>query len=158
MTHTTVRVATLNDVELLSRTAYMTLVQRQPDLAPEDRARWIEGFREDAREQVLGRVPDSVTYVIRSGSVRVGRLRVVRTTDRIFLAGIQILPNHQGQGIGTTVITRLLSEAARTKVPVELKVAKDNPDAERLYTRLGFRRDGEDGDDYRMTSVSSQHQ
>jgi ribosomal protein S18 acetylase RimI-like enzyme len=34
-------------------------------------------------------------------------------------------------------------------------VAKDNADAERLYTRLGFRRTGEEGDDYWMTADPS---
>lgn len=155
MTDTTVRAATLSDVEFLSQTAYTVHVQGRPDLSPEDKAGWIEGFRADTRDHVLGKVADSVTYVIRAGSERVGRLRVVRPSDRLFLAGIQILPDYQRKGIGTAIITTLLLEAAEKKVPVELNVSKDNPDAERLYTRLGFRRNGEDGHDYCMTTSAS---
>jgi RimJ/RimL family protein N-acetyltransferase len=94
-------------------------------------------------------------YVIQVGTERVGRLRVVRTTERHELAGIQIVPDYQGQGIGTSVITTILQEASERAVPVELRVNKDNADAERLYARLGFRRRGEEGDDYWMTTVSS---
>ncbi len=36
-----------------------------------------------------------------------------------------------------------------------LQVSKSNPDAERLYTRLGFRRYGEEGDDYLMINEPS---
>lgn len=155
MTDPEVRAATLNDVEFLSQTAYTVHVQRRPELSSEDKARWIEGFREDTRDQVLGGVQDSMTYVIYLGAERVGRLRVVRTNDRVFIAGIQILPEYQGKGIGTAVITTLQLEAAVRDVPIELKVSKDNPDAERLYTRLGFRRSGDDGDDYCMTRSPS---
>lgn len=155
MTDITVRAATLDDVEFLSQTAYSVHVRGTPGLSPEDQARWLDGYRADTRDQVVGGVQDSVTYVIRAGADRVGRLRVVRTADRIFLAGIQIRPDFQRQGIGTTVILTLLSESAKKNVPVELNVAKDNSDAERLYTRLGFRRNGEDGDDYCMTAGPS---
>jgi RimJ/RimL family protein N-acetyltransferase len=79
----------------------------------------------------------------------------VRTTERHELAGIQIVPDYQGQGIGTSIITTILQEASEKAVPVELRVNKDNPDAERLYARLGFRRCGAEGDNYWMTTVSS---
>jgi predicted GNAT family acetyltransferase len=79
----------------------------------------------------------------------------VRTTECHELAGIQIVPDYQGQGIGTSIIKTILQEASERAVPVELRVNKDNPDAERLYARLGFRRFGKEGDDYWMTTVSS---
>ena len=104
---------------------------------------------------MLGKVENSTTYIIRVGAERAGRLRVVRTPERCHLAGIQIHPTHQARGIGTSVITSVLEEARERNVPVELEVAKDNPNAERLYVRLGFRRFGEQGNDYLMTTAEA---
>lgn len=88
--------------------------------------------------------------MICADGVRVGRLRVVRTADYIEIAGLQIDPARQNQGIGTAVLTEILDEGRTTGLPVELDVNKENPNAERLYTRLGFHRIGENNRDYRM--------
>lgn len=109
-----------------------------------------EDYRHDALEQARGEVPNSITYVILSDESPVGRLRVVRVASFIEIAGLQIHPDWQRQGIGATVIKELLHEGSREGVPVELDVEKDNTEAQRLYSRLGFRRIGEDGRDYRM--------
>lgn len=134
------RPATLDDVDAIVQV--LGAVAGNPDLA--------EDFRHDALEQVRGEIANSITYVICVDDVCVGRLRVVRTADYIEIAGIQIDPPRQSQRIGTTVISEILDEGRRTGLPVELDVSKDNPDAERLYTRLGFQRVGENGKDYRM--------
>ena len=136
----TTRPATLHDVDVIVQV--LCMVSGNPELA--------EDFRHDALEQVRGEIANSITYVICADDVRVGRLRVVRTTDYIEIAGLQIDPTRQGQGIGTAVINEILEEGRRTGVPVELDVNMDNTDAERLYTRLGFHRIGENGTDYRM--------
>ena len=57
-------------------------------------------------------------YVIQVGTERVGRLRVVRTTGRQELAGIQIVPDYQGQWIGTSIIKTILQEASERAVPL----------------------------------------
>lgn len=146
----TVTPATLDDVEFLIR-LLGDVYGRHPD--EETQRGYDARTRGDVEDQVLGRVENSTTYVIRTGAERVGRLRVVRTPERSHLAGIQIHPAHQAHGIGTTVITSVLAEARERNVPVELEVAKDNPNAERLYVRLGFRRFGEEGNDYLMTTA-----
>jgi len=110
--------------------------------------------RPDALDQIQGRIENSITYVICLDGRRVGRLRLVRTEHHIEIAGIQIDPARQGLGIGTTVIRHVLAEACATGRPVELDVHKNNPNAERLYARLGFKRLGQAGDDYRMTTAT----
>jgi ribosomal protein S18 acetylase RimI-like enzyme len=107
-----------------------------------------EDYRHDALEQIAGEIANSTTYVIWVDDTGVGRLRVVRTPQFIEIAGIQIHPTWQNRGIGTEVITGILKEAGNR--PVELDVSKNNPNAERLYTRLGFTKAGEHGNDYRM--------
>ncbi|GAA5031719.1 hypothetical protein GCM10023317_82500 [Actinopolymorpha pittospori] len=137
------RPATLDDIDAIVQV--LCMVSGNPDLA--------EDFRHDALEQVRGEIANSITYVICAADVRVGRLRVVRTTDYIEIAGLQIDPTWQGQSIGTVVINEILDEGRRASLPVELDVDKDNPNAERLYMRLGFHRVGENGKDYRMRRV-----
>lgn len=112
-----------------------------------------DGHRPDALDQIHGRIENSVTYVVCADDQPVGRLRVVRTARHIEIAGIQIDPARQSQGIGTAVIEQVLADARSAGVPVELDVNKSNANAERLYARLGFRRLREDGNDYRMTTA-----
>ena len=135
----TTQPATLDDVEALVR---VVCAVGDPELE--------EDYRHDALEQVRGEIANSITYVICAGDARIGRLRVVRTAGCIEIAGIQIDPSRQSHGIGTAVINEILDEGRRTGLPVELDVSKANPNAERLYTRLGFHRVGENDTDYRM--------
>jgi ribosomal protein S18 acetylase RimI-like enzyme len=72
----------------------------------------------------------------------IGLLKVTRATDEWHVHQIQILPAHQGQGIGEAVLNALLTDAARAHVPVSLSVLHGNP-ARRLYERLGFRCESE---------------
>jgi ribosomal protein S18 acetylase RimI-like enzyme len=104
----------------------------------------------DTLYQVQGNIEDSTTYVIECDRQSVGRLRVVRTADQLFIGGIQLLPDYQRRGIGTSLVTTLIQEGLSRGVPVALEVEKDNPDAERLYRRLGFERYGETDDAFRM--------
>ena len=113
-----------------------------------------DGHRPDALDQIHGRIENSITYVVCADDQPVGRLRLVRTDQHIEIAGIQIDPERQGQGVGTAAIRQVLDEARSTGVPVELDVNKNNSSAERLYARLGFRRLREDGNDYRMTTAT----
>ena len=54
------------------------------------------------------------------------------------LVRLYILPEYQGRGIGTHVLSLLLLEAKEAGLPVALRVLKGNP-ARRLYERHGFR-------------------
>ncbi|MEV5966156.1 GNAT family N-acetyltransferase [Kribbella sp. NPDC051952] len=98
--------------------------------------------------------PATELNVIELDGQPVGRLRLTRTAEALELNGIQLLPDVQNRGIGTAIITQLQSEAASTGVPLELEVAKDNPNARRLYDRLGFRLAGEDDHDFRLRWLS----
>ena len=151
-----VRPAALDDVDFLAEVLYAAS-SPPPTVGIDhpDAASWVEGARKNATEEVLGKVADSSTYVILADGERVGRLRVVRTIDQHMIGGIQILPAYQRKGVGTTIITALLREARDSGVPLVLDVSRHNPDAERLYTRLGFRRTGQEGDDYVMTADTS---
>ncbi len=93
---------------------------------------------QSARNEVEGKVRDSVTHVIEYEGRPTGRLRLIRPGDAIHVAGIQILPAHQGKGIDTRVMRQLIDEAQEEGLPLTLEVERDNPHAKRLYERLGF--------------------
>ncbi len=69
----------------------------------------------------------------------VGRLRVVRSAESIYIGGFQILPELQNMGIGTEVMRDLMKESDDTKIPITLEVSNSNPKARQFYDRLGFK-------------------
>jgi len=115
-----------------------------------DERQWRKGFCEWTMEQVRGGVPDGATSVIEVYNERVGRLRIARTADYLELCGIQLLPYMQRHGIGTAIIEDLKAQAAVAGIPLDLGVEKDNPEAGKLYERLGFVRIGETEQEFRL--------
>jgi RimJ/RimL family protein N-acetyltransferase len=144
-----IRPATLDDVEFLTTTATLANDDRHRP-ADADLAAYRAGFVEWTEQQVRGELPDSSTSVVTAYGADVGRLRVVRTPDLVELAGLQLLPDHQGKGIGTRVIRDLMDEAAASGRGFGLSVEKDNPRARALYERLGLVVVGEDGGEWVM--------
>src|SRR5262249_38712167 len=55
-----------------------------------------------------------------------------------------VLAQHRGQGIGSTVLHKLLAAASAAGKPLRLAVASNNGRALQLYERLGFQRIGGD--------------
>ena len=72
-----------------------------------------------------------------------GWLQTIVEIDGLFVAQLFVGGPFQRQGIGTEVMKRMISEAARLHQPVRLAVVKINP-ALRLYERLGFHTTHED--------------
>jgi ribosomal protein S18 acetylase RimI-like enzyme len=68
----------------------------------------------------------------------IGRLYIHRTAKEIRVMDITLLPAHRRQGIGSQIMRDLLHEGDQTNRPVTLHVEVINPDALRLYERLGF--------------------
>lgn len=68
----------------------------------------------------------------------VGALAVERRSDALILADLLLLPEAQGRGLGTVIVTGVLAEARERGLPVELRVLRVNERARRFYLRLGF--------------------
>ena len=88
--------------------------------------------------------PETEFLVILDGGEPIGRLYVHESADQLMLMDIALLPEHRGQGIGARLVEALLARARARDVPVTLHVEAENP-ARRLYERLGFVDEGEDG-------------
>jgi ribosomal protein S18 acetylase RimI-like enzyme len=145
-----IRPAIDDDVAFLTEVAVSTRKDQGRWPADEDEAEYRIGYREWTREHIMGAEPYSSLSVLEVNGVRVGRLRVVRPGDCVEIAGIQVMPAFQGQGIGTQVIRALIEEARAAGLPLELGVEIDNPRARALYDHLGLRPVGREGDETRM--------
>jgi ribosomal protein S18 acetylase RimI-like enzyme len=148
--HVSVRPATTGDIDFLAQVVLLANVERYQKAADWNAAVFLAEARARTADEVDGNVDDSTTYVIEADGERVGRLRIVRTGERLEIAGIQVLPAYQRRGIGTLVITSHMHEGKTRGVPVVLEVEKDNPDARRLYLRLGFVQRDDRGDRFLM--------
>lgn len=69
--------------------------------------------------------------------VTVGWLRVTDAGDHVMIEQIYIEPVHQGRGIGSALLRRLVEEWRGSGKALRLAVLKTNP-ARRLYDRFGF--------------------
>lgn len=69
---------------------------------------------------------------------RVGLLEVRPDGDVLDLRHLELLPEHQGAGIGTAVIRMVIDRARRAGKDVSLRVLHVNPRARALYESLGF--------------------
>jgi ribosomal protein S18 acetylase RimI-like enzyme len=76
--------------------------------------------------------------IITAGGADIGMLDVEYRPAEIYLSRIEILPGHQGRGIGTRLISALIDEARRKGQDLVLDVLTSNTRARALYQRLGM--------------------
>jgi ribosomal protein S18 acetylase RimI-like enzyme len=81
--------------------------------------------------------------IIENGHQPIGRMIVQREHDTWRLLDISLLPEHRGQGIGGELVRALIKDCWAAGAVLQLQVLNTNP-AQRLYTRLGFIKTGED--------------
>ena len=68
----------------------------------------------------------------------IGMLQVFDIDGAIEISEIQISPEHQGKGLGSTVIGDIIQKANESKKKVALSTGLKNEGAFRLYKELGF--------------------
>jgi ribosomal protein S18 acetylase RimI-like enzyme len=83
------------------------------------------------------RYPDASFDLVVLRAQLVGRLYLDRGEREHRVIDIALLPEYQGQGIGTRLLDGVLAGAQAAHVPVRLHVEAGNP-AAGLYRRLGF--------------------
>jgi ribosomal protein S18 acetylase RimI-like enzyme len=96
---------------------------------------WDDAKQRRQADQEFNELP---VQIIESDGVPVGYLCVLHEADHEYLDEIALLPAAQAAGIGTALISAVISEAAGRGVPLRLSVLVNNP-ARRLYERFGFR-------------------
>lgn len=92
---------------------------------------------------------DASFSVILRDDLPVGRFYVFRDKDEIRILDITIRPALRNSGIGTSLLSELLTEAAESRKPVRIHVETFNPSL-RLFERLGFKSVAEEGFNFLM--------
>jgi GNAT superfamily N-acetyltransferase len=90
------------------------------------------------------RCPDVQFQVILEHGRPIGRLYIQRRPTEIRVIDMALLPAYRNRGIGSHLLSGILSEARTRDLPVTAHVDLFNP-AQRLYKRLGFRTVTDDG-------------
>lgn len=118
----------------------------QPGVGPQDirsnpdLVGYIEGWHRGGRIGVIAEMGD-----IPIGAAWLRRLVEGDRANPVFMdaetpeLAIAVLPDHQGRGVGSMMLSELLSMSG--DVDIVLSVRADNP-AVRLYERYGFERSG----------------
>jgi ribosomal protein S18 acetylase RimI-like enzyme len=81
----------------------------------------------------------------------VGVIVVEDKPEEIYLGLIELLPEYQGRGIGTSLLNRLIERAQATGRALTLHVLKTNHPARRLYERHSLRVVEEENHRFRMS-------
>jgi ribosomal protein S18 acetylase RimI-like enzyme len=96
------------------------------------------------REQRTLFDPDLVRTAIVSVDGRAaGMIEARRDRGGLYLANIQVEPEHQSTGLGERLIGMLAAAAHAHGMPLVLQVLKTNPRARSFYERIGLRVTGE---------------
>ncbi len=85
------------------------------------------------------------TYLIVQNDTIAGWISVFDHEDHTKIDELYVLPEFQGKGIGTSVLQVVINHVKLRDVPLRLRVFKINHDVIRLYERLGFTKQNEDG-------------
>jgi len=104
---------------------------------------WDEQTQRDFHARAFN--PDH-WQIITDGGVAIGMLDVEYRPDEIYIARIEICPDHQGQGVGTQLISALIDEARQKGQALALDVLTVNERAQALYRRLGMTEVARHGD------------
>jgi GNAT superfamily N-acetyltransferase len=121
------------------RTVYAST--RRPELAalgwsaPEQDA-FIRMQFEAQTRQYRTAFPDASHSIVCVDGKPAGRL-IVHRSDEIRIVDIALLPEFRGLGVGGELVSRLLTEADATALPVRLHVLADS-EARRFWERAGF--------------------
>jgi len=117
--------------------------ESRPDLAllPLDAAGRDGIMRMQFRAQTAGyraQFPAAGASIVELQGRPIGRIVVDRSGGFLHLVEITLSSAIRGRGAGTALLRSLMDEARTGGHEMRLKVAANNPDAQRLYLRLGF--------------------
>jgi ribosomal protein S18 acetylase RimI-like enzyme len=100
----------------------------------------IWGWHEEWQEEYFRKKFDPLKrHIIIVDGEDAGVLVVEERPNEIYIGLIELLPEFQGCGVGTSILNDLKNKAARQKARLSLHVLNTNLKARRLYERLGFR-------------------
>lgn len=81
-----------------------------------------------------------IHQIIQCDGDEIGCIALIDESNALRLEKLYILPSHQGRGIGTLLLKRLIERAHISEKSILLRVLRVNP-ARQLYERHGFKID-----------------
>lgn len=96
---------------------------------------WDEAWQ---RTDFDRRLAACIVSIVEADHRAAGSLWLEWKPDSLYIHEVQIVPEFQGNGLGTAVVQNVIEQGARRRLPVTLSVVPANPRAQRLYERLGF--------------------
>ena len=141
----TLRTSTKDDLHFLFDVSTKAMQPVREIIKPDLELDLVKGFK-DYSEKFE---PEKI-QVIQFDGEDVGRFRIVRSEEEIYVGGIQILPQFQNKGIGSEIFKDLVKEANDLQKIIRLKVSKVNKIAKKFYEKYDFVSIGEEGTDFIM--------
>ena len=111
---------------------------------------WQEAWQQ---EHFTRKFDPARRQIIQIAGQDAGVLTVEWRDNELYIGLIELLPEFQGIGIGTAVITDICTQAHQQNHLVSLHVLKTNDPARRLYERLGFTIVADEEIRYKMTCM-----
>ncbi len=102
---------------------------------------WDEAFQQRDFDSDFASVGQF--QVIETSGKPIGFLQVLEKKDCVEVAELHLLPDYREQGIGSSILRRLLLNCQERGLPLRLGCFKENYRAKALYQRLGFRQTAE---------------
>ena len=99
--------------------------------------------------RVLLHFENAQIILVNGQSAGLFKSRYLPEFNQWYLFQIQVHSDFQNQSIGSTLIKSLIDKAKQKQSNIGLSVIKSNP-ARHLYTRLGFKKTGENEFEYKM--------
>ncbi|MEC5425471.1 GNAT family N-acetyltransferase [Virgibacillus sp. C22-A2] len=78
-------------------------------------------------------------YMIENKGQTLGKIRIARVDNELWIYGFAIFPEHQGKGIGRAALLKLVNQERVRNLPIFLEVETKNTNALRLYESCGFK-------------------
>jgi len=135
----TLRDSTIEDEPFL-REVYACTREQELAMTPwndEQRAAFLR-FQFDAQDAYYHeQYPDAGYQIVLKDGDSVGRLYIARKPSEIKILDLTVLPSHRNKGIGSQLMSEILSEANIAGKRVLIWVEQSSP-AQELFKRLGF--------------------
>ena len=90
-----------------------------------------------ARDRFLSSFDPAFCRFVVVDDVSVGFVMAKPADDHLALEHLYILPEHQGKGIGSAVLSFIFADADSRSIPVKVGALRDS-DSNRFYQRHGF--------------------